>query len=163
MRHDFLVTRWVLVLAALVATAWLAVSLLSDGPPRGGESAPAPSPPAPVAADPAPRLDDRETELLAPDIQALWRERRRRLDELSRRYRAATDAAAAEALRCSMETLIARSEREVHELRLAHARRAGQDELVRRLERALVDLPAKPESYPDTNATPVAGPGGPSP
>ncbi|MBD3220225.1 hypothetical protein GF314_03205 [bacterium] len=159
MRHAFPVTRWVLTIAVLAGAIWLVGSLLTHRSPEDGPSAP-PAAAAPRVADPSPALQDWEAELLAPDIQALWQRRRRQLDDLSHRYRAAPDSTTAEALRCSMETLIARSEREVYELRLAHARRAGQDDLVRRLERALADLRAGPGSEAGTTADPVTRPGG---
>lgn len=143
MRSAYPVTRAVVLLAVLAGAVWLAVSL--SAPPGGPETtqAIAPLPPAPAGG-----LRDTTVAtaagLLAPDIQALWGQRRRRLDDLSRRYRAATDSAQAAALRCSMERLIDHSEREVLELRLAHARRVGRRQLVRRLERALADLPPPP-------------------
>ena len=146
MRSPYPVTRAVLVVAVLAGAVWLAVSL--PAPPGGPETtqAIAPPPPAPAGGLRDTTVAATAAGLLAPDIQALWDQRRRRLDDLSRRYRAATDSAHAAALRCSMERLIDHSEREVLELRLAHARRVGRHQLVRRLERALADLPPPPGS-----------------
>ncbi|MEZ4388080.1 MAG: hypothetical protein R3D98_10990 [Candidatus Krumholzibacteriia bacterium] len=142
MRQDFLLTRWVLILAALAGAVWWASSL---GTRRDAVTAAVDhSPPAPTAAaamPAAPASADWDQALLAPEIQALWRERRGRLDRLSRAYRTEPDSARAAELRRQMEALIARSVREVYELRLAHARRDSQPELARRLERALADLP----------------------
>lgn len=142
LRGDFVLTRAVLALAALVGLAWLGVSLLASDP-RAGE----PAGVAQGASTALPTLPTWEQELMAPEIQSLWRQRRGELDDLSRAYRAEADSARARALRRDMQHLIDRSLREVLELRLAHARRDGHGELARRLERALADLP------PDTTRT----------
>lgn len=142
MRGDFVLTRAVLALAALVGLAWLGTSLLAPDQPVGD-----PTGVAHATSTALPTLPNWEQELLAPEIQSLWHRRRSELDDLSRAYLAEPDSARAHALRQDMQHLIDRSLWEVLELRLAHARRDGHDELARRLERALADLPPLP---PDT-------------
>lgn len=149
MRRDFVLTRAVLALAALVGLAWLGASLLAPDQPVGDLTGV-----AYATSTALPTLPTWEQELMAPEIQSLWRQRRGELDDLSRAYLAEPDSARARALRQDMQHLIDRSLREVLELRLAHARRDGHGELARRLERALADLPPLPsDTQQDTTRT----------
>ena len=152
MLGNFKVTRWVMTLAVLVGAVWLLVTEISspETPPHV-----APPPPVFVAAaglPTAPTTASWASALGNPEIQALWRDRRRQLDGLSRAYLQTSDADLAEVLRCSMQHLIDRSVRDVYGLRLSQARREGRDDLVRRLEHDLAELPV-------LNAQP--GPGSP--
>lgn len=148
MRQDFVVTRAVLLMAVLGLLAWAATVQRHEPPspqpartPIGGE--PSALPPGPSSW---------EDDLSSPEIQAVWQERRLLLADLSRRFRAETDSVRAAALRREMERVIARTERDILALRLERARRAGQSDLVARLEGALARLgppadiaPEKPE------------------
>ena len=161
MHRDFRLTRGVLVLAAVAGLVWFGIAVLLPVTPRGAGAPDVPElpslpldEPAQAQADQAhavaPTLPSWEQELLDPEIQALWQQRRQQLDRLSRAYLAEPDSARAAALRRDMQNLIDHSLREVYELRLAHARRDGHHALARRLERALADLPplATPPASP---------------
>jgi hypothetical protein len=147
MLRDFVVTRYLLVLGAVALLLLVAIRSEDPEQTRGAD----------LVVDAA-RSDqsDRpegptwEEELLAPDIQALWLERRLLLDDLSNRYLAEIDQARRESLRHEMEHIIERSEREVYDLRVQNARRSGNDALVTWLERARDRLPENP---PDAETT----------
>lgn len=148
MRQEFLVTRWVVVLVVLAGAVWW---LTSEDPVSAGSSPTTHSPLAEVAADAivaAPATASWEAALQSPEIQALWRDRRRRLDTMSRVYRQTSDPQLAAALRCSMEALIQSSVREVYQLRLVQARRDGDQDLVDRLESDLAGLEPTPGTRP---------------
>lgn len=137
MRRDFVVTRTLLGLAVPVIALVVVLGAERSEPPRFVETN--------GGAEAGPGW---ETELRAPEIQALWLERRARLDELSRRYLEETDADRRGDLRREMERLIEVSERDVYDLRLRNARRDGHDALADWLERARARLPGA-ESGPD--------------
>jgi len=149
-RQDFVVTRAVLLVAVLGLLAWAAMVQRHEPPspqpacaPLGGEpSAPPPGSPS------------WEDDLSSPEIQAVWQERRLLLADLSRRFRAETDSARAAALRREMERVIARTERDVLALRLERARRAGQSDLVARLESALARLGPPADIAPESPEDP---------
>lgn len=132
--QNFVVTRSVLILAALGLLAWGVACHLQDRP-DGAARLPVLQPPFDD-----PDLPSWEDELSSPEIQAVWQERRLQLAELSRRFRAETDSARAAALRSEMEVVIARTEREITRLRLERARRAGLDVQAARLEDLLSRL-----------------------
>ena len=149
MRGDFVLTRTVLAVAALAGLAWLVASLLAPDQPASH-----PPPVVRAASNAMPILPSWQQGLMAPEIQSLWRQRRGELDELSRAYLSEADSLRARALRRDMQRLIDRSLREVHERRLAHARRGGHHDLARRLERALADLPPLPsDTRPEATRT----------
>lgn len=130
MRRDFVVTR--VVLGVAVLSLALAMVLGADrSEPSATLASQAGRPDGPSWSD----------ELRAPEIRSLWLERRRLLDDLSRRYREATDDARRESLRREMERLIEISERDVYDLRLRNARRDGHEALAAWLERARSRLP----------------------
>lgn len=140
MQKEFIVTRMLLILGALALL--LTIVLQEDRPARE---------PGATAAGLSPARPDSpswEEELLAPDIQSLWLERRLLLDDLSRRYREETDDVRREALRREMERVIEVSERDVQDLRLRNARRTGNEALVAWLERARASLPAAGQVRP---------------
>jgi hypothetical protein len=158
MRRDFVVTRWAVFLFLVVGMGWVLGSWLAAPPSDPVATTAADAPVEAVAL--APALASVE-ELADPDIQRLWSARRARLDSLSQAFRAESDPARAESLRHRMEQLIVRSEREVYEMRIAHARQAGHVDLARQLERALAGLPSP--SLADSLATSPGRPGGTSP
>ena len=130
MRREFVVTRTLLGLSVPVIA--LLVVLGADRS----------EPPVFVETDGGPVAGPGwKTELRAPEIQALWLERRARLDDLSRRYLHETDADRRGALRREMERLIEVSERDVYDLRLRNARRDGHGALAAWLEEARRRLP----------------------
>jgi hypothetical protein len=134
-----MLTRFVLALAVLGLLSWGLVDRLDRGADTSA-GLPALEPPP---YDPY--LPSWEDELSSPEIQAVWQERRLRLAELSRRFRAESDSARAAALRREMEQVIARTERDILALRLARARRAGRATQAARLAEALARL-GPPES-----------------
>jgi hypothetical protein len=154
--RDFRLTRGVLVLAAVAGLVWFGISVLEPVTPRGAGAPDVPQLPSLPLDEPAqaaaPTLPTWEQELLDPEIQALWQQRRQQLDRLSRVYLAEPDSARAAALRRDMQNLIDHTLREVYELRLAHARRDGHHALARRLERVLADLP--PSTTPPASPRP---------
>lgn len=159
MLDRFPITRWVLVVIAMIATAWLA-SRWSGKPTVDG-----PDPARRRGGSAMTYLDANgwERELSDERIQAFWRPRRARLDSLSRLFRAEPDPTCRESLRGRIEALLTTTEREVYELRLAHARMSGRHELARRLERRLADLPSPSPVTTDTTSSPVSRPGGRAP
>jgi hypothetical protein len=141
MLRDFIVTRIVLGIVVVVVAAWTVMSLV-DGLTM---QEPGPTPISQRLSLP-PVLSDSgvpywEEELLAPEIQEFWRERRLLLAELSEQYRAESDSYRTIALRREIEALIQQSERDVYALRLKNARHAGYGGLADRLEWILDELP----------------------
>ena len=137
MQREFIVTRTLLVLGALALG--LTIVLQGNQPIRQ----PGPGASLDTSSPQRPDAPSWEEELLQPDIQALWLERRLLLESLSQRYCGETDDARREALRREMEHIIEISERDVNELRLRNARRDSNEELVAWLEHAREQLPTE--------------------
>jgi hypothetical protein len=105
MRRDFMMTRILLVLGAVVlGLIWL---LRSDPSPQIQES-----PPTQATLTPT-----WEEQLSTPEILSLWSDRRLHLDRLSRAYLDEPDSSTREALRRELERLIDESEKEINALR----------------------------------------------
>ncbi len=116
MNREFIATRVLFGSTGVALAVWALVSIL------GPEPSEAPKPDAPDGMADDQRADSLlrsswEEELLAPEIQDLWRERRLLLAEVSRRYREETDPGRAVLIRRSMDSLIAVAERDVNDLR----------------------------------------------
>ncbi len=137
MQMEFIVTRTVLATGALAIG--LTVVLQGERLIRHQETIPLIDAPA----QDRPEGTSWQEELLASDIQTMWRERRLLLEDLSRRYRNETDDLRRAAFRREMEHVIKISEREIYELRLRNARRAGNESLAIWLEHARKHLPVK--------------------
>lgn len=111
MRRDFMLTRMLLVLMAVVLGLALLMQLL-PAPDRPVSPKDQESPPQQASLTPS-----WEEQLSAPDIQSLWNDRRLHLDRLSRAYLDEPDSTRREALRRELERLIDESEREINTLR----------------------------------------------
>ncbi|MCK4306190.1 MAG: hypothetical protein KAY24_18260 [Candidatus Eisenbacteria sp.] len=122
MHREFVVTRTLLGFTGLVLAIWVVWSFLGDRPMKSPGPGPADESPSPPPIVNMGALSWEE-ELLSPEIQALWRERRLLLADLSRRYREEADSARSAIIRRDMERVIALAEREVNDLR--NARRGG--------------------------------------
>ena len=140
MGQGFTITRWVVVASALAGLMWLAFAHPAQ---ETGRVEPEADHPHPLAPPPSPSGSASTgstiwpADLLTGDTAPTWQERRTRLRELGRSYSTEPDSARSCVLRNSIEDLLHRSIREVHEHRLLHARSTGQADLVRYLEHAL--------------------------
>jgi hypothetical protein len=123
-QREFVATRTLLGFTGLVLAIGVVLSFLGDRPVKSPGPVPLDESPSPA---PVVNMEELswEEELLSPEIQALWRERRLLLGDLSRRYREEADSARSAIIRRDMERVIALAEREVHDLCLRNARRAG--------------------------------------
>jgi len=137
MPREFVLTRSLFVLGAV---ALAVAAFLGSG---GSDPSPEPVGGVTVTIPERPDGPTWEEELLAPEIQALWMERRLLLESLSRRYRDEHRGPERDSLRREMERLISLSERDVNDLRVRNARRDGHDALAAWLERARERLPAE--------------------
>ena len=143
MRRDFFATRVLLGIAAVMLVIW-GLTSFSDGYWMDKHE----TTPVKQQLSISPAIDEAdepgwEEELLAPDIQAFWLERRQLLAGLSERYRTETDSSRSRVIRRDMERLIRSSERDVYAMRLQNARCAGHDALAGRLELVLAQLNEK--------------------
>jgi len=144
MGQGFPITRWVVLTCALAGLVWL---VLSRPVWETGMAEPTADRAHPVAStstalsNAAMVSTALPADLLTRDMAQTWRKHRSQLMELGRSYRAEPDSARSCVLRDSIEDLLHRSIREVHEHRLLHARSSGRIDMVRYLEHALTSFP----------------------
>jgi hypothetical protein len=143
-RHDFPITRWMFLTTALAGLVWFATShparkTAQDEPLTGDAHAIATTRAA--SGKTAMGSTAWPADLLTRDNTPVWQKYRSRLRELSRIYRTDPDSARSCALRDSMEEILLRSIRALHEHRLLRARSTGQIDMIQYLEHALANLP----------------------
>lgn len=123
-QREFVATRMLFGFTGVVLAIWALISFVGDRSPE----APLSDTRDAVLTRPhpdSPAEPSWEEELQAAEIQAIWRERRLLLADLSHRYREEPDSARAAIIRREMDSVIVLSERDVYHLRLRNARRAG--------------------------------------